>query len=356
MLWKHKLAEALEEGHPKENIVVCRESSSGQRTFSQMTWETFLSLNHTASTEEPLLSTCLYEVIRGCRQHKMYFDIDGPGEMYEESIEVVKTLKAIIDSLIPGAEIGVFTSSSSEKSSFHVIIDEYHVDNNAESLAFYRAVMDKFTESSAAIPPNIKVDRLYSSNQQLRVLGWSKPGKGRFKVLSPELSSERFLQMQSTELLQASLVSVVGSSSSRKISLETSVKKAQVSPSSTASLFLSLADLSSLKVALKKMKLPFKIVGPADGAPSIINLKRKSPAYCELCERLHEHENAFVTVGRDGVLRFFCRRDSSKKHMKIVLEKTKTLGPLGNDKTVTLELPSSLAIMTPSELLKIMAS
>jgi len=346
-MWKHKLAEALEEGHPKENIVICRESSSGLRMFSQLPWESFLPL-----AIPPDGSSCLYEVIRGCRRHKMYFDIDARGEMFEESVNVVKSLKMVIQSLIPEAEIGVFTSSSSEKSSFHIIIDGYHVDNNAESLAVYRTVMDKLSYSG-----EVKVDRLYSSNQQLRILGWSKPGKGRFKVLDPELSSGSFLKMQSIQLLQASLVSIVGGSS-RKIFLETATTTPKTQEVPSYGTLLSLTEISSLKTALKKMRLPFKVIGPADGAPSIINLKRKSPAYCILCERTHNHENAFVAVGRDGVLRFFCRRDSSKNHyINIVLETTSREGddaPSELPPTTPPTTPSTTPPTTPSELLTMM--
>lgn len=335
-MWKHRLAETLEDGHPKEHLVICRESLTGARAFSQMKWDAFLSINL------PDESSCLYEVIRGCRQHKMYFDVDAPGELFEESVNVVKSLKAAVFSLIsPDADIAVFSSSSSEKSSFHVIIDGYHVDSNAESLAFYRSVMDKITQASS-FDEAIKIDRLYSSNQQLRILGWSKPGKGRFKILEPKLSSERFLHMQPMELLQTSLVSVVGESS-RKISLETPLTVKRVLAPSP---LISSGDLSSLKIFLKKRGIPFKVVGPADGAPSIINLKRKSPGYCDLCERLHEHENAFVSVGRDKLLRFFCRRDPSK-HLKIILEKSQPEPPRQRDDA----LPGK-----PSELLKMMVA
>ena len=45
---------------------------------------------------------------------------------------------------------------------------------------------------------------------------------------------------------------------------------------------------------------------------TIINLKRLKPAFCHICNKIHDHENAYISVFNDN-FSFVCRRNSTMK-------------------------------------------
>ena len=58
-----------------------------------------------------------------------------------------------------------------------------------------------------------------------------------------------------------------------------------------------------------KIKVNKEVWNIVDSQNGTINLRRKIEAYCEVCERPHEHENSFVSVNKWGDVMFHCWRE-----------------------------------------------
>ena len=58
----------------------------------------------------------------------------------------------------------------------------------------------------------------------------------------------------------------------------------------------------------------------------MILLQRIQKAHCSLCNRVHENENAFLSVGENWNVYFYCRRDESKSiNMGYVVDNSESL-------------------------------
>ncbi|XWV24748.1 hypothetical protein QJ856_gp1035 [Tupanvirus deep ocean] len=79
----------------------------------------------------------------------------------------------------------------------------------------------------------------------------------------------------------------------------------------------------------------------------IINYKRKKPSFCKLCNRIHDHENAFVEIV-DGIAIFHCYRNSdTSMFMDISKENIKSINKISNNETkIRTNIPKSFLTIT----------
>ena len=152
------------------------------------------------------------EVILGNISQKPHFDIDITKDdfmkMYPECIDFEEEVENIKDSLIESCikllenynihlelekNILLYSSHSSVKKSFHLIIDGYYHIDHFEAKEFYLLVMYKFMEicdvkysTEKFFKSPIIDSKVYGKTQQFRILGCQKRLSGRPKIFEKE--------------------------------------------------------------------------------------------------------------------------------------------------------------------------
>ena len=244
---------------------------------------------------------------------KLYFDIDVKEDVTGEiGLRVYQRVISICAELIPlnpTRDILVFSSNGVNRSSYHVVINNWCVSDNKQAEYFYNQVIDKLALS----PEDTKtVDKLYKSIQQYRIVGSQKEGSGRPK----QLLSSFILNGQSIEhvyeinlphiLLYESLVSVTYEC---KTLPGFNVTPTPIIPRENIS---QPSVLGAVNLLSKKFPSPpynFKVLKVEGNRIDIIFDKPKPK--CPSCNVLHEHQNpALYTIPEiDGMeVYYFCRR------------------------------------------------
>jgi hypothetical protein len=287
-----------------------------------------------------------FEIILGEFAQKPHFDIDmdfadiaGMEEdqkaAYAERVKdllvesIVVTLNRLgVAPVDIGDNILLYTSHSTTKRSYHVIVDRWSHPNNIEARAFYNEVVAMIAPSEAQW---IDV-AVYSPRQQFRIVGSQKIGSFRPKIFCKtwmfkgleivhryqELpdSPEHELLIQFEESL---------ASQTNNCTMLPMIGPPTSDPSANGG-FGSLDGLDQdlepelVRAALKataeygkvnSAEFPYSLTAIRG---SLLVLKRLRPSRCPVCIRVHEHENPFLTVGPkpdNSSLRpvyFHCRR------------------------------------------------
>lgn len=248
---------------------------------------------------------CFFEIIYGHVSQKPYFDVD----MGDIDIE---TATAIVNNLIDAIEkeltidrskdILVYSSNSEEKKSYHVVVNNYCVADNLQNRQFYTNVMRHVPEDNHKYIDS----SMYSVKQQLRMLGSQKPGSGRVKVFEESWFDidhvyEEGINDRTKELEQLAESLVTYTDRCRCIpNLIPIPEKPKYTGTSEEDPLTEEDVLKALALLSDEWKFE-KIVDV------FIILKRTRPSYCNICERVHESENAFLTIRNRNVY-FYCRR------------------------------------------------
>ncbi len=282
-----------------------------------------------------------YELILGSHPQKPHFDVDvkltestplGTGENVKNDLirSVLEVMKENGVDLDLERDVLLYTSHGKEKHSYHLIIHHYCHAGHDQARAFYMKVIDKMDPVNAEY-----VDSgVYSSKQNFRLYGSQKIGSGRpkafcnpFTVGEKEIihrfdvekfesdDPKREKMLKEAERLKESLVSWVRACQYLPSfqSVESQRKKYD---------YEELGDLSDviLQEAFKFLKrddFPF-VVREVSG--HIISLRRLRPSFCEICKRVHEHENPYFLIVGEHI--YFCCRRSSTKLLFGTLEST----------------------------------
>lgn len=261
---------------------------------------------------------CYEEIIRGELPQKPYFDIDinisnitsdeEKDEKLRETSLLLQSLKETIISLntqIKLTDIMIFSSNSETKLSYHVIIDRWYCKNSTDNKTFCNKVIN-------SISTNLKqyIDKcVYKSLQNFRMYMCKKYGTERFKRMDQHsnwiiendnehtnfeiFSSSLITNTQNCELIQ----NIIEENPQRKITTHKLPDK-QIS---TALLLISrMEDEDCFDVR--------NIEG------SLIHLTRLKPSLCKKCSKnkntniIHERENPFVIIAKNGLITFHCGR------------------------------------------------
>jgi hypothetical protein len=246
-----------------------------------------------------------YEIIIGSKKQKPHFDIDldsrDPNYIKyhnDEDLDIVnsKIVKSLVDTILlvdPFAIIKTYTSNSNNKRSTHVIIINYHHDNNIEANDFYNIIIDNIdVEYSTFIDKSV-----YKSIQQFRLLGCCKIDTTRVKICSFETKMSEF------ETFKQSMISNVEEDST-KISVVLNSKKIIYRIKNLITNNEIDEILERFVKDVPDIKRNFKVTQSKN---NIITLRRQRPSFCKQCNRVHEHENPFI-IKRNDVCYFYCRR------------------------------------------------
>ena len=277
-----------------------------------------------------------YEVILAEYAQKPHFDLDFkdvPLEftnkvfdlLIQELIAGFKDLYQV--NLDPSKDILIYTSHGDNKRSYHIVIDNYCHSNNKEAKYLYSHVIEKILIIGKSMGfeklynlENIDYTQfvdsaVYNSRQQFRIMGSSKAGIQRPKILNEswEYSGIKVkyefkdsIPEKAVKLyhLQNSLVSDTNNC--------VFLKDLYVEPSRKIASIDFDVDLDRASDLLKNYDDSYEII---EQKGSLVVLKRLYPSVCRLCDRVHEHENPFLTLRQRGgkiEVYFYCRRSEDK--------------------------------------------
>lgn len=299
-----------------------------------------------------------FEVIPGLKSQKPKFDIDGLRDDVDHELllsKLVEVCQVQVEKYKPGTSLSlerdilIYESLSPTKRTYHLVLNNYHHENNEQAKIFYQEVMSMLEEYKEFIDPGV-----YSSRQQFRIVGSQKPNSGRPKIFlekwsyfGKEIVHDYGVEIESPEhkgavILGESLITVVSNSTLLcHPTLECPSKKRReesefedVSPElaiRALQLYASRGDMN-----IRDRRFPYKISSIEGG---LVILKRTRASRCPICERVHTSENPYLLVVNEEVY-FYCRRSNDNLYVgtlhlpvevPIEEEKEKTLMRRDND-------------------------
>jgi hypothetical protein len=202
-------------------------------------------------------------------------------------------------------------TENTSKYSYHVIIDHYYVVSNDEAKVFTKLVLN-------CIEPKYKLLRIIDAGinkrlQSFRLLGNQKHGSNRIKQVIDHANGDTHYRDPLTVKYKDTIVQHIAGCKQLPslMTLEQQEKQQQaiIAPKGT----LSQADLDQvLKKTSEYWSTAYKY---RDATESIISFDRLRPAYCMVCDRVHDKENSFYIVYYTdrGIITMYakCRCDDS---------------------------------------------
>lgn len=322
----------------KDVLFVCREISNGEKIVKTYSYFPTVGKFNLLLTKLPSVRDFnFYEIIFGKNQQKPYFDIDITPEKVDEPLEIF--CQSLLENLVLSIkttiltdyietkfdltkDILLFSSSSEIKKSFHIIVKKFAVKNNVMNKEFFYKVIEKLPEK---FRPFID-DKVYSSTQQFRLYLSQKISSNRPKVLMTNWSffgtpveykyyieDKPALQFARVyEVLYDSLIS----QTSKCVPLTVKTMAVRVHHVLTSQvddpdikITENLFEQIKAQVANEKIYKLLNIYNIVGFKDKLITLIRKQPSMCPICQRIHEHENAFLFLNTRNQVFFRCFRD-----------------------------------------------
>lgn len=293
----------------------------------------------------PKEKRCFHEVVIEKRIQKMRFDLDIKrykyfegqivGEVKEEEVQKffdelieasIAEFEAMNMKLDPKENILVFSSHGKEKWSYHIIIDGFYCETHQDAGELFKKITSRMSKDHLDwLDPSI-----YSVNHCLRILGSVKESQSelRVKVLEkkwrfkdkeiefeypeePKHENHRLALEFERSFLTLIMNCYPIPSLVQKQVLDGVIKKEKQ------------AEEEILDYAFRLFKSIYGDVCSYFGSMgNMIMLSRNYPSGCPICDRVHEKDNAFLSVksvmSETDVLfkydiYFHCRRSSGKK-------------------------------------------
>ncbi len=328
-----------------------------------------------------------YEVILGDMHQKPHFDldiatslgVDGDTVLYKVLDAICKCLDDVQVALDVNKDICIYTSHTSSKWSYHVVIQHwYHTDHHEAKALFLRMSrylrMWEMDDFWGRLEPCESVDQLraecaectcakdirkilatwddtedilpsliaysefldhavYGSSQQFRLMGSCKPGKSNTKKLvrdwtwksmhhvydiEPETPGEEFMTQ-----FEESLVAFT--KSCRPLPTLIDDQDPRWGKSKTHSHGSSEVTDDVIHKALDwyNQVLPEEHFDVRQVEERLIRLERTRPTPCQVCGRSHEHENPFITisepVGSVCHVNYHCGRSDKSTYLGAIM-------------------------------------
>ena len=250
--------------------------------------------------------THLYEVIRGDRPQKPFFDVDmDSGDL--NGLDPYLIVEDLIDAIqkcgVDKRYILVCETSCPNKTkySFHIIVQR-SVNSSRHAKAFAESVVGKMDEVHAAF---VDLD-VYNQNRQMRLVESCKlrlDGKApRIKKISKKYTTYRLFGNRFDTL--ATIISLDENHYCEY--LDVYVEEVQRKTFS-GSAVVSVEQIKEV-VALIPDFAEFE---REDG--QMILLRRIAPSHCDVCDRVHHAQNLYIYITREGNIELSCRRSSERK-------------------------------------------
>ena len=108
----------------------------------------------------------LYEIIEVDRRKKVYFDVDN----YDD-IKNLDEIIAFINDFLPNADINISGSTSLNKISYHIIVNNYYIPEGQESLAKFKLFINSVSD-------DLYIDKkVYTKNRAMKCINQKKVGR-----------------------------------------------------------------------------------------------------------------------------------------------------------------------------------
>ena len=291
------------------NLIICKQAEEGRRFGMFASPQTF----HEYSNNTPVEQRCFYEVILGNRARKPYFDIDidmtkhtDMSQKISDSIVIkfTENIKSCLENF--DIRIIVFTSHRPQKLSYHIIVDNVFLKTNEDSKVFADKVLipeiRKFIDS-----------RVYNKVQQLRIYGSRKFNKDNTKKVDFNLSDGFYIPRKYSDAQRQMYILVAS-----LVTLTERCSLLNVKPVVLKTKRIKNYDIDDAMDALEKVYNNFEQhqIKELNGT-ILIELRSKSSYFCNIHQREHDHENAFIMIkGMVKNIWFDCRRiESHEKHL-----------------------------------------
>jgi len=262
---------------------------------------------------------CFYEVLSENRKRKMYFDIDIENKDIVNVDKIIKNcVQAIVD-IIPNSICMITKSQNDEskKCGIHIIILNYVCKNVYECKRLFYTIQSKIDEQYHKFID----DQVYKSCQQFRTLLSSKYGQNRPKKFYMLIADEKFNHLK-TDLEKIFKLSLISNCESQfgidmhdvpddcfddsKIPTKTNIKE-QLDKDEHIKICKRAVQLCKEN---KDLRLDLSCFEFKDVKEVFINLRRLRASFCVLCNRVHQHENAFL-FKKENMIYYNCRRNNT---------------------------------------------
>jgi hypothetical protein len=318
----------------KDKLIVCRTPNPEVHLFNA--YESYLHFIM-AYQNIPMEERHFYEIIVGSWEQKPHFDLDFKTEnglfntLRPDGSPVSYTSNQILEILIDAIEkvldeqhitinletdVLIYSSCLGEKNSYHLILNNWYHRNNENAKGFYQAVISK-------IPTELNNNKLidgsvYSTTQQFRILGSTKVGTYRPKILIDkfcykgktiehkypkldEISKDEKDKQIYVSMFEESLITQTYNCNALP-NFAQEKEKIQYTNNTYYQVTPEIANFSLDKLLGKEN---YKISKIKDG---LIILQRIRPSQCGICKRVHENENPYLQISPTGNINYFCRR------------------------------------------------
>lgn len=287
------------EGYMPRGIII-RKHEDNNISFAELYPSDIYKLLQTKNIKEG--HTILHEIPLYYMSIKPRFDIEGLFDTENKQIidDIIQqfhiALKNIIDTDIKYS-VNSYNSSGfyndKWKLSIHIIVNGVHHEDYMQSKIFCEKVINYIDNTSSNNYKQYIDAQIYTKNHSLRILGCSKDG--RLKRLMDE--SE-----YSFDDLKLSLVSFCRFS--------TTLYERQLKLFDSTDIDISVQVKEYIQEFLdESYNGIFKIQNAVSvGDNIIINLRRQRKGLCHVCDKIHDSENAYISVFNND-FKFVCRRN-----------------------------------------------
>jgi hypothetical protein len=259
---------------------------------------------------------CFFEIIGAFQAQKPYFDID----LYGMTLEQAEARRDAVMAAIPEVHKEIrtdgilpFESHGGGKHSFHIIVFGWRFPDCSNNAEFAKKVFAKLPEDmkyftytdKGVVKTKPVIDAgVYSSKQPLRMYQNHKFGSDRVKTLPRSWWPTEVEALPEAEqdgaIFQLSLVTYT-SETQPMPHQQVDVKVKYTGPKGMVS--------AEQAARVEEMRPDGYKTGKWNG--TLLPLVRTGPSMCLVCERVHNHENAYFTVHPDYIT-LHCRRDRDK--------------------------------------------
>ena len=292
----------------KNNLVVCQEEQQRKYTLFE-SYGQFLKYYNSQSTK------CFYEIILTNQYRVPYFDVDVEDNIESFDENVFKNmLHTKMKEIFGNNQMLVYSSNTVKKKSYHILIRNVYLHNEKECANFYKFFIKDLDPNYAKYFDS----SVYKSTQQFRIYGCHKYGKDNVKVLRKDLCynytvPKRHLDSQEIYNLYSSLLTNITGCTYLEGFEEIEVSRP---------ITLGAASQGDVEKVLDMVyyKFSYDLFTYCETKESngnlLLTFRRKAASYCKNCNRVHEHENPFVTVvGLERNVYFYCRRGEQKEYL-----------------------------------------
>ncbi len=241
-------------------------------------------------------------------RHLLFFDIDAPCKLFDSDIlsfnRFIKLLHIKITQIITGAsKPKILRCDRADKHSAHIVYNVSIQSNHAKCIPHYLiAEMGNTLESMGMSRElmNVIDMNVYNSVSSMRIMGSPKYSSGN--KIDPFVLANIGEEFDSTTLVTHN----IGAISFTCPTEHCYVKMAGLKPHTSVDLGSEIMDAAGKLIVESYKNLYVRGFGG-----NIIKLRDDHTAPCFTCDRIHQNENPYAVVGKDGSVRLICRRNSN---------------------------------------------